>query len=309
MGDKDNELKVALRALADESKPNLGGHVTPEELTAYHDGVMSADDQGRVQDHLVLCRECAALLLDLAAFPALSQEGGRQIQPAEVATAWGVMQARLQREGALSVSRPSWRQRMNLAFSSTRVAYALAASLLVISLGLGLWTISLRRENQQLAASLRERRGAEERVIKSLDQASRQHESDIAELRRNIDELSQPQLNVPIADLYPRGFARNQGQAAATIDVPARVNLFTLVLNTAHDQTFPTYSLEIVDERSALVWQGRGLQKSALNNFTVSLARRLFPTGQYLVKLYGWRGERKRLVEEYAVRIRYQSER
>ena len=57
------ELRNALSELA---LPDA--HPDPERLAAYHSsqaGELSPEEEGRIQDHLALCRECAALLLDL----------------------------------------------------------------------------------------------------------------------------------------------------------------------------------------------------------------------------------------------------
>jgi len=212
------------------------------------------------------------------------------------------------------------RQRRGLATALYGLGNIVAASLLIVSLGLGGWILSLRRENQRLAAHLNEQLAEREQAVaaatKSLEEARRQLEkatrhaeqdqSHIAELRQTVEELSQPQLNIPIADLSPRDFVRGPESAVKTIEVPSGANLFTLILNTTHQPSYPSYALEILDQGSKVVWQGRGLQKSSLGNFTIALSRRLFPAGQYQIKLYGLSQGRRELVEEYALRIRYQ---
>jgi hypothetical protein len=45
---------------------------------------------------------------------------------------------------------------------------------------------------------------------------------------------------------------------------------------------------------------------SQFNDFTVALPSQSFPAGQYRIRLYGVRGERRQVVEEYTVRIQYQ---
>jgi hypothetical protein len=136
---------------------------------------------------------------------------------------------------------------------------------------------------------------------------SQQYKTEVANLRQTVDELSQPQLNVPIADLYPRELIREQGRPSTiqTIAVPSSANLFTLILNVGERPSYPAYALEIVDQQGQPIWSGDGLQKSPEENFTVTLSRRLFPAGQYRLRLYGLRGDRRQMVEEYAVRIRY----
>jgi len=131
-------------------------------------------------------------------------------------------------------------------------------------------------------------------------------QTQIAELRRSVTALSQPQVNVPIIDLDPQGSTRAQSPGAlTTIDVPSGAKLFTLILNITGEPSHPRYTLEISNQRGARVWHGSGLQKSPYNNFTVALPRQSFPAGQYRIKLYGERDGKKELLEEYAVRVQY----
>ncbi|HEX2252714.1 MAG TPA: hypothetical protein VHQ65_05555 [Thermoanaerobaculia bacterium] len=49
------------------------GHPPPERLLAYRAGELAAPDEGAVQDHLVACRACTAVLLDLAELEAAAR--------------------------------------------------------------------------------------------------------------------------------------------------------------------------------------------------------------------------------------------
>lgn len=55
--------------------PGPAGHPSAEQLVAYRAGA----DREAVRDHLALCRECAAIILDLA---------GRHRDDAELDAAW-----------------------------------------------------------------------------------------------------------------------------------------------------------------------------------------------------------------------------
>jgi hypothetical protein len=76
-------------------------------------------------------------------------------------------------------------------------------------------------------------------------------------------------------------------------------------LNVAGEQSHSSYALEILDQSGKIVWQGRGLRRSPYNTFTVALARRSLPAGQYHIKLYGLGGNRRAIVEDFAVRVQY----
>src|SRR5947209_7004686 len=64
MSEARDEIRQNLRAAA-TAAAGQGPHPEPGELTAYHAGELSLEAERRLQDHLVACRECAALLLDL----------------------------------------------------------------------------------------------------------------------------------------------------------------------------------------------------------------------------------------------------
>ena len=212
------------------------------------------------------------------------------------------------------------------------VTYALAAPLLALCLTLGVWNVSLRQESlrqesrrtiAQFNEQLTERDRAINATTESLEQAQRQLEdatrrseefqSELAELRRkneelarSADELSRPQLNPAIADLDPRDSVRGGGTGAVrTIEIPSGARLFTLILNITGQPPYSDYALEIRNANNKLIWQGQGLKKSADNTFTVALTRQLLPAGQYRFRLFGLRGNKKELVEDYAVHIRY----
>jgi hypothetical protein len=196
-----------------------------------------------------------------------------------------------------------------------------ADAVAVCSLGLGLWLLSLRRQladqNQAVATAnqafqeaqrqlqeITNRSGQSQTQMAELRQG---YETQIAELRQTVNELSQPQLNVPIEDLDPRRVASRDGQqdSTRTIDVPAGARFFTLILNLAGESSHSRYEVEIKDQRGTLIWQAPGLQKTEFNTFTLALSRPLFPAGQYRIRLFGLRGGHRELVEEYTVRIRY----
>lgn len=72
-------------------------HPTIEVLDAYHQGDLPAEEASRVQHHLIFCRECRDLLLDLAHFLADSEEPSR-LWSAELTSAWEEWQAERARQ-------------------------------------------------------------------------------------------------------------------------------------------------------------------------------------------------------------------
>jgi hypothetical protein len=206
--------------------------------------------------------------------------------------------------------------------STAGIAYALAASLLIVVVALAAWLVSIRSENRRIVAELERERTEHEQSLtsahESLEEARRQLEDasrppapdengkDERVIAEAQPQIKGPQLNVPITDLDPKGSLRGGNEDEATmVRLPSGSNLFALILNITGEHNYSNYGLEIEDRRGKLIWQGRGLRKSQDNTSTIALPREMFPAGRYQLKLYGLDRERKELIQTYAVRIKY----
>ena len=194
--------------------------------------------------------------------------------------------------------------------------YAIAASLLLLSLLLGALLISKSRENQRLIAEANNRQSAEiaesRRLLEQESAARRVAEEELAKREATPKSVnrpkqsSAPEANVPIVDLNPQDAGRgNQNPTAATVQLSPETDLFTLILNLSGEDTSRNYSLEVTDRNNRTIWTARNLRKSPYNNFTVAMRRRSFPAGEYRLKIYGLRDGRRQLIEEYAIRLTY----
>lgn len=321
------ELAELYREQTTRAAQPRAGCLTAEEMVHVATGEASQLEHELVATHLVTCSDCAEEYRLIGPLKPWAQAVAATYPrlPEETAESGDrpVPEPQLPARGSLAVSRAGWWHRLAPAFSSAGLPYAFAALMLIV--GLGVWAVSLRQENRRLAAHAREQaatRGQVETAARSLAETRReleeaarrsgQYEAQIAELRQRVDQLAQsppaasrPEINVPIIDLDPRGSLRGQGGGAKTVQVPASAGLFTCVLNVSGQPSFPDYVLEVRDRHGKLVWRGQGLRRSPYNTFTVALPRSLFPAGQYQLRLYGLRGQRRELVEEYVVRIVY----
>jgi hypothetical protein len=180
---------------------------------------------------------------------------------------------------------------------------AIAASLLIVSVALSIWILSLRRQNERLVAEIDMR---DQAIRATRDQLS-ESATQISQLHRDVDAFSQPQLNAPVIDLDPNDSVRGASTGTSrTVRIPGKANVFTLILNVAGQPSFPEYSLDILGTGRVSVWSGRGLLKSAFGTFTVVIPRRLLTSSQYQFMLYGLRGNRRQLIEDYRVRFQFQ---
>lgn len=118
-------------------------HPEPETLAAYHAGELTGEEERRLQDHLLECRECSDLLLDLDGLADPGFGAGSLSTPDQEAL-WGRIQGEVQKEERLASVVPLRRPSHPLA--SPRWLQALAAALLVATVSLSTWVVSLRHE-------------------------------------------------------------------------------------------------------------------------------------------------------------------
>jgi len=284
----EKELKELYQQQTTRSNRGEANCLSEQELLRAATGELSQSERERVADHLVVCSDCA-----------------REYSIASSLKPWSEQFGKTERKQKI--------------FFPSSVSYAIAASLLLLCLALTGWIISLREQNHRATESLNQQLAERDRALAAAKESlaetrrqleggsgrSEQYEKQIAEQNQIIAELSQPQINVPINDLDPKASIRGSQAGITTVKVPPGANLFTLILNTTDEQSFPNYGLEILDQSGKLIWSGDRLRKTESNNFTVALTRRLFPVGQYRIKLYGLREGRKKLIEDYSLRIQY----
>lgn len=135
-------LREASRKVAAAARRHLGSHPQPRALIAYQAGELPKEEEGRLQDHLVLCPDCAKVVLDLAAFPEVNipQEKVRALEA--LVPSWESIHERLleQREGRVVAARDGsrrWRERLLL---------AVAASFFLLMVGLAYRVVTLESQ-------------------------------------------------------------------------------------------------------------------------------------------------------------------
>ncbi len=279
--------------------------ISEEALARAAAGEIGKSERAQLADHLSTCSDCAREYRLAVSLGSWVQQAARATADADTPpdTATGF-------PGATPVGKRAHQ----LLWSRVPLLSALAASLLVVTVSLSAWVVALRKGHQLVATRLGQQIAALNRDLENARQQlaaatgrGQQNATEVAALRRDLDALSQPQLNEPLLDLDPRDSTR--GPAAhtpRTLSIPAAAAVFTLILNTREHPTFPDYSLQVVDQNGRILWAGRGLHKSRFDTFTVAFPRRLLPPGRYRLTLYGLRGPRRDVVEDYEVIFHYQ---
>lgn len=315
------ELKESYRKETARASWQRADCLSAEEMMRAAEGQTSQAERKTVADHLMACADCAEEYRLVRSLKTWAETAAASVDEANnLAGVKPESILRLDERRVSSAPRSGWRRRIGTVFSPMRASYAMAAALFVVTLALGFWSLSLYRENRSLAAvfnqQLQERDQTLNAAIESLAQSrqqaeesarqSKQFQTQLAERTREVERLSQPRINIPIVDLNPGDSTRgNSPGSLTTVDLPAGVNFFTLILNIAIQQDYPDYELNVVDSNGKLVWRRGGLQKNEWNNFTVGFSRRLIPAGKYRMKIYGLRNSRRELLEDYAVSVKY----
>lgn len=268
---RDKMVREVIQEYLAMAKRQGDAHPEPDELVAYHEGGLAAEDERRVQDHLLGCRECAALLADYDGLTDPDFGSDEDIPESAVEAIWGKVREEIRKDPQSS------RQASNVVSFKTREArraearrwlQSLAAALLITTVALSAWVANLRDQVKELK------------------------------------ELSSPQANALVLDLYPAGSTQRGGEGP---DIPTvRDRLFTMLLHPAGSSPFDSYEAEIVDGRGEKVLTKPGVKYDPESDsfLPFPLSRDLLGPGDFQIRLVGIGpgGERK-TVASYAFRI------
>lgn len=229
---RDETVQQVVQEMLDKALANV--HPDADELVAYHEGTLSPKDTQRVQDHLVACRECAALLADLEGLGDPDFGAEEEIPDDAGDIVWEKVREEIRKEAPAKALPPPipFRRKETARMMSPRWFQALAASLLVATVGLSAW---------------------------------------VASLRGRVEELQRPQLNAPVLDLYPADSTRGDG--GPDVSAPADAPRILFVLHTVGRPAFDDYAVEILNADRQVVWKGGGLELDADGLFTLTLPR------------------------------------
>lgn len=170
-----------------------GRHLSEEEAEAYYFNKPSLEEESPVRDHLVSCKECAALVLDIAAFYGADAAAASRPAEAEVKAAWERLRPSLPapQPRAARGPRPSlaaawaWLGGLN---PSARWAYASAALLFVISVALAALLASALGDRRELNARLSEEREARLRSDPRAEEAEERRAEEVQAARESSVE-------------------------------------------------------------------------------------------------------------------------
>jgi hypothetical protein len=284
--DEIAKLKPLLRAFAEDARANAGEHLEVELLAGYHFKEISGDDAERVRNHLIMCRECASRLLGLVGFYAPVGEESDRPLPAESGIAETMREA------------PSLFQRLRERIFTPPFVYLVEGVSLAAILALIVWVAFLKRENRELIAR-------DSRAVMEIEKMRGQRDESRSKAEQFEAQLNSPNINFYLRELlpvHPRGV---DSSGATNVELSASDTYFALVAPPP-EREYPEYAIEILGSGGVtVVGKGGMRQDEKSGRFIISLPRALFPTGIYLINVYGIGSGKRTKVSGGVVRIRY----
>jgi hypothetical protein len=256
MAGSTSGFQASVRLVAQHELHQEPGHPGLDELISYQAGELSGKQAEQLQDHLFICKKCAAAILDLRELTGKEPvDTANDCTPSQemVTAAYQSVQNRLQDDGR--VLQPV-------------VAWALAASFLLTTLGLAAWVL---------------------------------------QLRHTVGELSGPRLNIVVTDLVPATDTRRDHGIARVVGLPRSSDGVLLVLNLGDLRPFPSYHVEITDRDGKVVWKSSRLVRTPFENFSIELPSSFLSGGEYKISVFGT-GEPAEVLAEYLIRVETESE-
>lgn len=121
----------------------------------------------------------------------------------------------------------------------------------------------------------------------------------LGELRRQVDVLSRPAVVGSSASAEIRFL---DGRRSETLTVSATASHVAIYLLLSEVARFPVYRLELLDEDGAVVWQA-DVERDPLDEYLLSLPRRLLAEGVFTLRLSGLEGGRVELLDGREIRV------
>jgi hypothetical protein len=281
-----------------------------EVIERYVRHQLTSDERLAFQEHYFNCDECFEQTQLTARFVA----GVRDASRSGVLAADDVNAARSSLVPALFY--PNWMRNWAVP--------ALAMSFLLAALLLGIWALSVRRENQRLAQQAGEQSRIAEELrrseakIRELEASGTASQEQLAALRKENDRLKeevaaaarqretqvaqvrQPDANMPVINIYPLGDAQRSGGSGEVnqLRLPRGARSFVLILSDFQSGG-SNYRLEIMDPSGRIVTRRAGLKPDQNGELSVRLNRTLLSAGKYRLKLYG----QGNAIAEYVVQV------
>jgi hypothetical protein len=321
------EFRAYMKAANSTSDNFDDSHLSEAQMIAYCRGEGSVLEREAAQAHLVECVQCIALFRNARDFLEPARTDEEEITTAQTNEEWQSLLARVKTAssttaGATGTNVPQsdfQGLRDKKSSLASRVAFALAASLLILLGGLGWLTWRLwqeresLRQSQEVAAQLEGRQQELEQRISQLERSGgdllkQERDQRLAaeakrdQLQTQLAAAQQAWQNIQVSSLTLSSERGAQEELQLHFSTSAQAVLLRLLINKPYE--FPEYAIELLDQSGEIVRELSGLRPTGDDGrLSVLLNRATLNAGKYRLRLFGQRGTTKKQLGEYGLSV------
>jgi len=321
------EFHAYMKAANPTSGNDQDRHLSEAQMFAYCRGEMSETDRELAEAHLVGCGQCIALFRNARDFLDPARADEEEVTAAQTNEEWQAVLERVRTtssENAVGAGttvvegdfQPLRGKRFLL---DSRVALAMAASLLIVIGALGWLTWRLwqeqqsRRQSQEVAAQLENRQRELEERLSHLeqsggDQLKQEREQRLAaeakrdQLQTQLAAAERTWQNVPVYSATLSSERGAQDDLRLHLSSSAQAVLLRLFRNKPYE--FPEYAIELSNQGGELIREISGLRPTGDDGaLSVLLNRSRLSAGTYRLRLFGQRGKTKKQLGDYGLSV------
>lgn len=277
---EDEALDRAARLLAAAGEANLDVHPSDDELVAYWEGTLSAEERDRLEGDLALSRDGTRRLLELIHIARAEEKLPKE----ELDSAWqrftnaseaNASEASAERDGAERSQPPPLAPRPVSAHPEasdgeplarpSRWPLALAASLFFATCALLVWALQLQQQLRSTAL---------------------------------------PRENITIVEMFSEEKPYRQLGSPDAYDLSFEHPRLVLILHRNADAPdFSEYRGILRDGAGEIYWRSEPLLPNPFGSFTLELSRSFLPPGEYSLQIEGSSAGAQASLESYRLRV------
>jgi hypothetical protein len=311
-----NEFREHLKAAVLTPDSQSYWHIGEEQMIAFYEGELTANQREAMQDHLAECIECLNLFRNVSDFFDAPRENEEQMTEAEIADEWYQLWEKVKKD-ELPAKPGSENPAKILPFVNKpramipAIRLAVAASLLLSIGSAGYLAWQLNQEKREAEAARNEvAKIKQEQQLKAsqmdlaLRSLSQQNESLLAEQIAIGQRMAELNLATPstLQNVQPEyfSFGEERDGDGKSLEFASGVQAKLLVMTIKDPTNFQSYIVEMQDGT------GRPVQAPAIlkplgddNTLNLVVNRASLKNGKYRLVLYGLKGgERQKLGEQ-----------
>ncbi len=307
MNEFENYLKTAVLTSARQADE----HVGEGQIIAFYEGELAEAERESVQKHLVGCANCLRLLREVSDFFDPLRQDEVPPSEADIRRDWLSLWPKIKPAEPAKIL-PFPKNETRFSFARLAIAASLVASF--SSTGYLAWRVQQEKHESETArnyaAKLKdEQQQADNRFEQTVRDLKQQNEQLIAEqtlLAQRIQSttvVSSIPHNIQ-TDYFSFGEERDSG-GGKLLDFSDGSQARLLVMTINNPRNYPSYVIELQDEAGRQVIQPAKLKPVGEDNtLNMVIARAGLKSGEYVMVLYGVRGQEKSRLGQQLVMVK-----